>query len=42
MGYTKGGGSDGSGGNSVGKNLHRMNTGDCGTVGGDAANIRGM
>ena len=30
----------GSGGNSVGYNLHRKKTGDGGTVGGAAANIR--
>ena len=37
--YTSSGGSVGSGGNPVGKNLHRPKTGDDGTVGGTAADI---
>ena len=42
VGSTKGGGSEGSGGKPVGKNLHQTNTGYSGTVGGAVANIQGI
>ena len=42
MGDTQGGSIAGSGKNTVGNNLHRYTTGDSGTVGGNAAEFRGV